>query len=759
MAPIRLAAGRAVDPLGRPKIVPARGVQIERPPHLSFPNREDVLLQPDAGIWALEPGPQTIAVEAMPIGILGPVTVAHLPSDLTVAGDPVQVLEPFADSGMIGGRIVPWMQAPPSGPPPLARSYRPRLQGGGVAVGDSPQPLQWLHRYLEPTPPLDPASLIPTLPRSLRPYQVEAVQALLDHPGFLLADDPGLGKTVAVCAALQVLFQSGQAHRALVVFLEGGSRHWVEHLITWAPGLLLTFVHGVDQQRAQDWKTPAHVYLTDYRTLAADLESGALPADALGFDVIVLVDALAFRHRADQRPPALDRLRAGRRWALSGALPQQADDWLSVFSFLAPDLARGGADVTLPDLTRRFRANTLRRTKDRLAGQLPRLTRQEIWVDLGVQQGQAYRAALAEERHRLIELGGSVTQSHIEAAIDRLKQVCSFLPGSLDGAKVRPLVNLVEEVVSAGSKLVVFSPYRQEGLDRLHRVLEAYGTVHLDASADETERAQAMRTFREDPRRHVLLTDLEIRPDGGPLPEATYIVHFDHGWNAAVRRRAEARLHPDPGPAVAVNVCEYWVAGTIEERLHALLKGRGLMPDDLAPGTRPAHLEDKLAPADWLDGILEIQSVAVRAPAPAPIHATTRQLPPLDLQREQLLGMTAEKLLANAARLMLAFGFPQSEPLSSPVEGGGDLVAARPAWPQDERVLVRCLRSEKDIGIGEARELLAALGEHPDFLGAYLVATTDFTPACKKLAEESRGRLTLVSGVELYRHLHILGGL
>jgi len=43
---------------------------------------------------------------------------------------------------------------------------------------------------------------------------------------------------------------------------------------------------------------------------------------------------------------------------------------------------------------------------------------------------------------------------------------------------------------------------------------------------------------------------------------------------------------------------------------------------------------------------------------------------------EQLLGMTAEKLLANAARLMLAFGFPQSEPLSSPVEGGGDLVAA-----------------------------------------------------------------------------------
>ncbi len=43
-----------------------------------------------------------------------------------------------------------------------------------------------------------------------------------------------------------------------------------------------------------------------------------------------------------------------------------------------------------------------------------------------------------------------------------------------------------------------------------------------------------------------------------------------------------------------------------------------------------------------------------------------------------------------------------------------------------------------------------------DCLGGYLVTTADFTNACKSLADESEGRLALVSGAEFYRHLHIL---
>jgi len=53
--------------------------------------------------------------------------------------------------------------------------------------------------------------------------------------------------------------------------------------------------------------------------------------------------------------------------------------------------------------------------------------------------------------------------------------------------------------------------------------------------------------------------------------------------------------------------------------------------------------------------------------------------------------------------------------------------------------------------------LLQALEPRSDWLGGYLVTTSDFTSACKKAADQSSGRLALVSGAELWRHLHIQG--
>ena len=74
-----------------------------------------------------------------------------------------------------------------------------------------------------------------------------------------------------------------------------------------------------------------------------------------------------------------------------------------------------------------------------------------------------------------------------------------------------------------------------------------------------------------------------------------------------------------------------------------------------------------------------------------------------------------------------------------------------------ERVLVRSIRTHNNVGVAKARALLKAVETRRDCMGAYLVTTTDFTASCKNLADDSDGRLAIVSGAELYRHLHILG--
>lgn len=106
---------------------------------------------------------------------------------------------------------------------------------------------------------------------------------------------------------------------------------------------------------------------------------------------------------------------------------------------------------------------------------------------------------------------------------------------------------------------------------------------------------------------------------------------------------------------------------------------------------------------------------------------------------------------------MHALGFPEAETVAEATEAGGELLAWRETDAGTERALVRCVRSTKNVGIAEVKVLLKELEDRADCLGGYLVVTTDFTPACKKAADESDGRLTLVSGGELWRHLHIQG--
>ena len=207
---------------------------------------------------------------------------------------------------------------------------------------------------------------------------------------------------------------------------------------------------------------------------------------------------------------------------------------------------------------------------------------------------QAYQEALTDERERLSKLGEAVTRSHVMTAIDRLKKASNFAQDWLDGVKVRALVDLIEDLSSSGAKIVVFSHYIEEGLDQLRPALEAYGVLSLYKETSDSERSRILEAFRKDAQWHVLLMETGARIDGEPLPEATYISHFDHSWNPAIRRRAEIRLNPSLGPIPPLNIYEFWVAETIDEKIYALLGERSLLPHLIPDDTQPDELEEKL---------------------------------------------------------------------------------------------------------------------------------------------------------------------
>ena len=725
MPPVRKATGQAVSPLRRPSIAGVRELRFRPPAIVSFPLRPELRLRPGEPASSLPARLVPALGWNLDLGRLQPPDLVSLPVALFV-GD---ITKPWAvglEASVQGGRT------------------RPAPGGEGI-------PTDAVRGWLaDVTPLLLAPALEPDVATALgaRPYQQDAAQAFLANPRFLLADDIGTGKARAVSLALAVLLRQREVQRVLIAAPRERLAYWGTELQAFVPELARREISGDATRRRALWRQTGQIDLASVADLAEDLDSGV---EIPPLDLIVIDSFIALMRRQAVGLRRISGLEAPRRWALAGAVPVDPEDWRSLLSFLSPDASGPGRPGT-GELRERFTRNTLRRSKAELAPQMPRLTRFEIWVDLDAQLDRRYVQTLAAERERLARLGAAFNRSHLQGALEHLKQVVNFAEDSYDGPKVRALVDLAEEITSGRSKLVVFTTFGEATAARLQPALDAYGVVRLASDASETDQAAALARFRAQPGRRVLLADAEAKGDGQPLDPATFIVHFDHDWNPAQRRRLEQRFFPDLGPALPLTVYELWVRGTIEERYHRALEARHLLASNLPQDTQPADLDERLSLEDWRHEVFEAGGVPAAA---APPTRKTGALPGTGTLRSRLESLTADQLASGVEAMLGTLGFESTRRLTEADAVGLTLLACRSEGT--DCLLVRCQRTGRNIGVTEARELLAEAEARPDCRGALLIVTTEFTPACKKFAEDSRGRMRLFSGEDLYQHFRNLG--
>jgi superfamily II DNA or RNA helicase len=616
---LRFSIGHAIAPIRRAKIAAARNPRLSPCPILQYPPITQISRRSDSESRLFYTRLDVVMnFDASPEGLEQP-RIIDTPVRLQIPGSVDQILDGFKTGELLDISLFDLDEQTAPGPPPLTR-YSPVINAEGKVSAELPG-INLLRPFLE-IPLLTSEIESSLVPVSLSEHQVKASKALFDRRALLLADDPGTGKKAAICVALNNLFQQGEVERALILCPEWAGRQWLGALHNWAPSIASIFVKGERECREVGWYNRAHVYLTDYQTFAEDVENNLLAVGELVFNLLVLDGINSIRHQTRQITTALKLVHADKRWALAGSLPTDPEGWLNIFGLLTPERVGDAIGLRLPDIEKRFFPFMLRRSKADLAEELPRLTRHEVWLDLDPRQAQAYQEALREERDRLSKLGEAVTQTHVMTAIDRLKKTSNFALDWLDGVKVRALVDLIEDLSSSEAKIVVFSQYREEGLGQLRPALEAYGVLNIYKETSESERSKVLEAFRKDAQWHVLLMEMGARIDDEPLPEATYILHFDHNWNPAIRRRAELRLNPSLSPSPPLNIYEFWVADTIDEKIYALLAERGLLPRLLPDDTQPDEIEEKLTLDDWLKEVLEVP------PPPEPVLGLTMPISP-----------------------------------------------------------------------------------------------------------------------------------
>ena len=415
------------------------------------------------------------------------------------------------------------------------------------------------------------------------PFQRDGVRALLDNHRLLLADDMGLGKTIQAIAAFRILRARREVKSCLLAAPASLLDQWRREIDKWAPELSAIIIRGSASDRSWQWAADRDVTLVSYDTLRSDFGGAQSPALRKHWDVVVADEAQRVKNRNDTSD-ALKGLRRTRSWALTGTpIENHEEELASILEFVDHDGSEGPKRYRPgAELRERHRELQLRRKKGEVLDDLPPKQVTKVAIDLHSKQRSSYDKAEQDGIVYLKSLGAEVGVQHVLTLITRLKQICNADPKTGESSKLADMKDRLDQLTAQGHKALVFSQYTSDtsGVAAAANYLREFTPLSMTGDIPQYERADIIERFKTSNEHKALILSLRVGGLGLNLQEASYVFHLDRWWNPAVERQAEDRSHR-MGQTVKVNVIKYSCAGTIEERIDAILERKQELFDQL----------------------------------------------------------------------------------------------------------------------------------------------------------------------------------
>jgi SNF2 family DNA or RNA helicase len=472
----------------------------------------------------------------------------------------------------------------------LERAARLRWLGG--------ERLRELGRKLHDFDGIRPVDVPAGLTAQLRPYQhagLSWMQFLREYGfGGILADDMGLGKTIQTLAHILAEQEAGRLDApALVVAPTSLMGNWQAEAARFAPGLRVLLLHGKDRKASFDRIGSADLVLTTYALLGRD--EPALRRHR--YHLLILDEAQYIKNSRSKAAQTVRLLDARHRLCLTGTPVQNhlGELW-SQFHFLMPGLLgddkqfnamfrkpieqRG--DAQRKDLlARRVKPFMLRRTKDKVATELPPKTEIVLPIELDGAQRDLYetvRVAMDKKVRDAIDTRGLArSQIVILDALLKLRQVCCD-PRLLDAAanagsaKLDTLLDLLDTLLSEGRSVLVFSQFTSM-LALIGAALDERGIAFVQLTGDTADRAAPVAAFQRGDV-SVFLISLKAGGVGLNLTAADTVIHYDPWWNPASENQATDRAWRI-GQDQPVFVYKLIAQGTLEEKIQDMQRRKG----------------------------------------------------------------------------------------------------------------------------------------------------------------------------------------
>jgi hypothetical protein len=402
----------------------------------------------------------------------------------------------------------------------------------------------------------------------------------------------------------------------------------------------------------------------------------------------------------------------------------------------------------------------LRRRKKDVLPELPPKIYQPIELELDEDQEIAYRRAVAGICEELSALGDKITKQHIFARLPVLEQICNFAPRKFSSPKTGALLEQIEGIIASGenesvedgNKIIVFSQYVDEGVSKLERLLEPYGIAKIFGGQTDAVRRSEIGKFRERKDIPILIASDRSGGESLNLSEASYIVHFDHGWNPAAMRQAEDRVHQRE-QTKGVNIYSYWMKDTVDDRIQQKLREKGISYEQAIDGPPEDKIEDLITIDEWVE-IIGVKSIKTDA-KPISDTKTLRFLDLLEI-REKLYEISQSAFEELVQELMHSLGYSNVKVTGKSHDGVLDVISSRNTENGVERVVAQCRHHCKPVDIHAARDFLAAISNDKSIKQGFLVTTGEFTTECLQFCQ-SNEIIRAIPGIELARFVKQFG--
>jgi SNF2 family DNA or RNA helicase len=445
----------------------------------------------------------------------------------------------------------------------------------------------------------------------LMPHQAEVVASANDgHRTFLLADEPGLGKTAQALLAAR----AAKAYPLLVVVPNVVKTSWAREAAMWTPKHGATVIHG-DGETVDAF---CDIVVVNYDIL--DRHVGWL--GSFGFRGMVIDEAHFIKNKSSQRSQNVLNLSRRIRerttrpllMALTGTpLINDIEDFLAIWEFLGwttdtevgldllHALEANGTTPVDPGFYPAARTSVIemgivRRRKVDVAKDIPARRIADVPVELEGALGSSVREAERKLVQRLVKRYRSAVAARKDAdsivGVDAsiVRQVCAReLRDSNENSSGENIFSMMRRIGHAKAELaadytaqlsrnagkVVFFAKHIDVMDAAERVFAKRGIGFSSIRGNQTTRVRQRNidAFVNDEDVHVIVCSLTAAGVGINLQVSSNVVLAELSWTAAEQTQAIDRVHRI-GQEQPVTAWRVIATQTVDARIAELISAK-----------------------------------------------------------------------------------------------------------------------------------------------------------------------------------------